>query len=64
VDFHLEFDQEEDGRWIADIPALPGAMAYGNSQEEAKANAEAIALRVVADSLESSKKAIPAVCFS
>ena len=46
--FHVEFDREVDGRWIADIPELPGVMAYGSNQEEAKANVEALALRVVA----------------
>jgi len=46
--FHVEFDREIDGRWIADIPELPGVMAYGSNQEEAKANVEALALRVVA----------------
>ncbi len=62
--FRVEFDREEDGRWIAEIPELPGALAYGSTQEEAKANAEAIALRIVADSIEQSKKAIPAVTFA
>ena len=46
--FHVEFDREVDGRWIADIPELPGVMAYGSNQEEAKANVESLALRVVA----------------
>ena len=49
---HIEFEREEDGRWIAEIPALPGVMAYGDSQEEAKAKVEALALRVLADRLE------------
>jgi predicted RNase H-like HicB family nuclease len=64
MSFHVEFDREEDGRWIADIPELPGVMAYGPNQEEAKANAEALALRVVADQIEENKKAIPAVMFA
>jgi predicted RNase H-like HicB family nuclease len=62
--FHIEFDREEDGRWIADIPDLPGVMAYGLSQEEAKANAEALALRVIADQIEENKRAVPAVMFT
>jgi len=49
MDFQFEFDREEDGRWIADIPELPGVMAYGASRGEAKANAEALALRVLTD---------------
>jgi predicted RNase H-like HicB family nuclease len=50
--FEVEVEREDDGRWIADIPALPGAMAYGGSRDEAIARAEALALRVVADRLE------------
>ncbi len=45
----IEFEQEDDGRWIAEIPALPGVMAYGATQNEAKANVEALALRTFAD---------------
>lgn len=62
--FHIEFDREADGRWIADIPELPGVMAYGLTEEEAKANAEALALRVIADQIEENKRAVPAVMFT
>ena len=62
-DYVFETEQEEDGRWIAEIPDLPGVMAYGSSQEEAIANAEAIALRVIADRIESSKQAMGRVSF-
>lgn len=48
----IEFDREDDGRWIAEIPALPGVMAYGASQKEAQAKVEALALRTLADRLE------------
>ena len=48
--FHIEFDREDDGRWIADIPDMPGVMAYGDSIEEAKAEVEELALRVVGSS--------------
>jgi len=48
----IEIEQEEDGRWIAEIPNLSGVMAYGNSREEAIANVESLALRVIADRLE------------
>jgi predicted RNase H-like HicB family nuclease len=64
MEFRIEFDQEDDGRWIADIPELPGVLAYGATQEEAKAKAEAIALRVSADRIEESKKAVPSVVFA
>ena len=50
--FAVEIDREENGRWIAEVPALPGVLAYGNSEEEAKAKVQALALRVVADRLE------------
>ena len=48
----VELEQEEDGRWIAEISDLPGVMAYGATPEEAKAKVQALALRVVADRLE------------
>ena len=48
----VEFSREEDGRWIADIPALPGVTVYGRSRKQALASAEALALRVIADRLE------------
>jgi predicted RNase H-like HicB family nuclease len=51
--FEVEFDREDDGRWIAEIVNLPGAMAYGATREEALAGVEAIALRALADRLES-----------
>ncbi len=50
--FLVEIEQETDGRWIAEIPDLPGVMAYGNSADDAKALVQALALRVVADRLE------------
>ena len=50
--FAMEIDREEDGRWIVDIPDLPGVMVYGDTREEALARAKALALRVVADRLE------------
>jgi predicted RNase H-like HicB family nuclease len=50
--FNLEIDREEDGRWIAEIPELPGVMAYGQTREQAVAKAEALALRVMADRVE------------
>ena len=51
--FSIEFDQEEDGRWIAEIPDLPGVMVYGSTREEAQSKVEALALRVIADRIES-----------
>ena len=50
--FRLEIEQEEDGRWIAEVMGLPGVLAYGQAAEEAKAKVQALALRVIADRLE------------
>lgn len=49
---HVEFDREEDGRWIAEIPALPGCLVYAPSRDEALKSVEALALRILADRLE------------
>ena len=48
----IEIERESDGRWIAEIPDLPGVMAYGNSRADAVAKAESLALRVIADRME------------
>jgi predicted RNase H-like HicB family nuclease len=48
----IETEREVDGRWIAEIPALPGVMVYGGSEPEARAKATALALRVLADRIE------------
>jgi Uncharacterised protein family (UPF0150). len=48
----IELEREDDGRWIADVPELPGVLAYGASREEAMLHAEALALRVLADRIE------------
>ena len=49
---NIETEQEEDGRWIAEIPELPGVMVYGKNIEEAILKVQALALRVLADRLE------------
>jgi len=48
----IQVEREEDGRWIAEIPELPGVMVYGDSRNEAISKAEVLALRVLADRLE------------
>ena len=48
----IETEREEDGRWLAEVPELPGVLAYGQSPEEAIARTEALALRALADRLE------------
>jgi predicted RNase H-like HicB family nuclease len=48
----VEVEQEEDGRWIAEVPELSGVLAYGQERQEAVDRAEALALRVIADRLD------------
>ena len=48
----VELEQEDDGRWIAEVTELPGSLAYGDSREEAISRAEALAFRVLAERLE------------
>ena len=67
MQFNIETERETDGRWIAEIPEIPGALAYGKTQEEAKANAYALALRSIADDVEKSQavpKSINIDCLS
>jgi predicted RNase H-like HicB family nuclease len=62
--FKIEFDREADGRWIAEIPELPGVLAYGNTQQEAEGKVEALALRVIADKIERENRRTPLVEFA
>ncbi len=50
--FKIEFEREDDGRWIGEVSALPGVLAYGQTVAEARDRVEALALRVVADRIE------------
>ncbi|MGH9969376.1 MAG: type II toxin-antitoxin system HicB family antitoxin [Pyrinomonadaceae bacterium] len=50
--FTVEYEREDDGRWLAEVIELPGVLAYGQSSTEAIAKAQALALRVLADRLE------------
>lgn len=50
--FSIECEREEDGRWVAEVPQLPGVLANGNTSHEALAKAEVLALRVLAERLE------------
>ena len=51
--FTIKTEKEKDGRWLADVLQLPGVMAYGITRSEARAHVEALALRVLAEQLES-----------
>lgn len=60
----LECEQEVDGRWIAEVPELPGVLAYGESAAEAMSKAEILALRVIADRLENDASEPVSINFS
>ena len=48
----IELEREDDGRWLAEVPDLPGVMAYGQTSKEAIAKVQSLALRVIADRLD------------
>jgi len=52
MSLRVEVEQEDDGRWLAEVPEVPGAMAYGGTRDEAVGRAQAVALRALADRLE------------
>ena len=60
MNFEVELEQEIDGRWIAEIPEIPGVLAYGVTPLQAGARARALALRVLADRMEH-EVAIPGI---
>jgi predicted RNase H-like HicB family nuclease len=59
----VQFDREEHGRWIAEIPQLPGVLAYGATKSEAFLKPKTLAFRVLADSSETHKIAPKSVRF-
>jgi predicted RNase H-like HicB family nuclease len=61
--FTIETEQEDDGRWIAEILEISGALVYGNSQQQAIYYAQALALRVIADKLEHGEMDLGLTCF-
>ena len=50
--FTIEYEQEDDGRWLAEVLELPGALAYGKTCQEAISKVQALALRILAERLE------------
>jgi predicted RNase H-like HicB family nuclease len=64
MNFTLECVQEVDGRWIAEVPELPGVLAYGTSSADAMSKAEVLALRVIADQLENGEAEPVSIQFS
>jgi predicted RNase H-like HicB family nuclease len=64
MNFTLECDQEIDGRWIAEVPQLPGVLAYGSTSADAMSKAEVLALRDIADRLENGESEPISIQFS
>jgi predicted RNase H-like HicB family nuclease len=62
--FTVEYEREDDGRWLAEVVELPGVLAYGQTSDEAIAKAQALALRVLADRLENGDSAPEFVTIS
>lgn len=64
MNFTIESEQEEDGRWLAEVAGIPGALAYGATQSEAIVKAEALALRALAERLEHGESGPLAISIS
>ena len=64
MQFTIETEQEEDGRWIAEVVELPGVMKYAASREAAIAQAEALALRVLAERIEAGEQILGPIQIS
>jgi len=62
--YRVETEREADGRWMAEIVDLPGVLAYGATEKEAVASAQALALRVLADRIEEQKEPAETVTVS
>ena len=64
MNFSIECEEEVDGRWIAEVPQLPGVLCYGQTAEEAMAKAEVLALRAMAERLEQNESRPVAINIS
>ncbi|MEO6331160.1 MAG: type II toxin-antitoxin system HicB family antitoxin [Gemmatimonadaceae bacterium] len=58
MNFRIEIEEETDGRWLAEVEALPGVASYGTTKTDAVAKVQALALRVLAERLEHGKAVI------
>jgi predicted RNase H-like HicB family nuclease len=61
--FRIVFERETDGRWLAEVPELPGVMVYGKTKNDAEVAVTALALRVIADRTEQVKKSPKSIRF-
>ena len=64
MNLDIESEREEDGRWLAEVPQLPGVLAYGATRDEAVARAQVLALRVLAERLEHSESEPESISIS
>ncbi len=64
MDYRIEFEREEDGRWIAEIPELPGVLCYGATREEAEVQVKALALQVIAEQMKEKMQAPDSIRFA
>lgn len=64
MNFDIECEREDDGRWLAEVPQLPGVLAYGETRDEAMARAQILALRVLAERLEHGESAPQSISIS
>ena len=64
MNFNIECEEEADGRWIAEVPQLPGVLCYGKNADEAMAKAEVLALRAMAERIEHSESRAVAINIS
>ena len=64
VTFTIESERETDGRWLAEIPELPGVLAYGETRDDAVARTQALALRVLADRIEHGEGRLASIAFA
>jgi predicted RNase H-like HicB family nuclease len=64
MNFSIECERKEDGRWLAEIQELPGVLAYGKTQDEAMARSEILVLRALAEQLENGEQGPKAISIS
>jgi predicted RNase H-like HicB family nuclease len=64
MNLRIEFDREDDGRWLAEIPELPGVMCYGATKEEAEVRVQALALQVIAEQMKDTMTAPKSIRFA
>jgi len=62
--FTIQHEKEQDGRWLAEVPELPGVLAYGATADEAMAKAQVLALRVLAERLEDNETGPQAISIA